>query len=627
MTDASTPSPPPTPDAQTPDAPADAPMDHAPAASATVDGAAPAPVMPPPTPAPVSTNSRLIGLLVLALIGLSALYVWQKLAGKPDTTRVATACVSARPHFAAFERCLLGSPLAGEESAAQRLRNIVLANETLVPEADWPRRCAPSLQRAIDVLNPVRKEDPRVDRLVASLFSVRIAVTGGRAPTGIDSLWEAAARVQVTGGTASADAPAARAPLRPLTAREATAALIGPRHQRVLHVDRDRVLLAGPAVRMCRVDATRVACLDGAVPAPTTGVVLAPSAPASGATRAADLVVLRAHGAPARVVDTAGWTEIAAPERLYAAYAQRGGVSLVRAGAARGGAPSSSIVIESVAIESLAAGAALTPATLELRIPLSPVSAPQIAAGFVHYSYADLRAPAPRAPPEPPRVGIGVTWLADDVSAPRVPQLPLWLPSLPVQVLGCALTSGRALAFITATIVDGAEPQPRATEVHFYDAAGAHTATVTGRLPGTAAVIDCIGDRVALVARKQVATDARRGIQLAGLTCSADGCESSSAAVARMNDVPDVVTLGGGEVLAVYRTAASGGLRARIAPLALLATARELVITDEAPYGGIESSHRWLVRDGDGALLVLETRAGIVALRISADGALMLLRP
>jgi len=94
-----------------------------------------------------------------------------------------------------------------------------------------------------------------------------------------------------------------------------------------------------------------------------------------------------------------------------------------------------------------------------------------------------------------------------------------------------------------------------------------------------------------------------------------------------MNDVPDVVTLGGAEVLAVYRTAASGGLRARIAPLALLAAAREHVITDEAPYGGVESSHRWLVRDGDGALLVLETRAGIVALRISADGALALLRP
>jgi hypothetical protein len=574
---------------------------------------------PQPSPAPVSANSRLLGLAALALIALVVALFWRRAAGAPDTARIDAACVVARPHFAAFQRCLLGAPLARGEKPAQRLRNIVLANQTLPPDAAWPRRCAPHAQATLTALTPVRSEDPRIDQVVAALWSSRVALSRGRAPTGVDALWAAAERVSITGTVAPATIVPARAPLHPLTGAEATAAVLGPRLERVLAVEAGRLLLAGETVRLCRVDGARVACSQGPATSRTVGYTLVPGAAPSASARPADLVLARTHDAPERLLDAAAWTEVAVLPKIYGAFAQRGGALALRASEQ----PRDPLTT-TVLVENMPAGAA---PGAELRVPFSLVLAPRVEAGFAYYAYADLRprpASAAATGDRPPRVG--VAWLPDDALAVRPPPEDVPLPTLPVQVLGCALGAGRALAFITAVPTDGDEVLPRAVETHLYDERGVRTGIVRGELAGTGATIDCLGDAVAFLARRQLVVGDRRAIALSGLRCTSSGCEGSAATLSPMNDVPDAITLSDGRVLVVYRTAAAGGLRARIAPLAELATARELVLSDEAGYGGIESAHRWLVRDGDRALLVLATRAGVVALSVAPDGAVTLLR-
>lgn len=575
---------------------------------------------PQPSPAPVSMNSRLIGLAVLALIALVALGLWRRTERKPDAARVDAARAAARPHFAAFERCLLGGPLAHGEKPGQRLRNVILANETQTPDPDWPHRCTPHVRDALGALSAVRSEDMRVDRVVSALYSARIPLSQGRPPAGVDALWDAAVHLAITGGTAPAGVVAARAPLHPLTGEAAAAAAIGPRHQRVLQVEAGRLLVAGPMVRVCRVQGARVTCSDGPTTSPSVGYALVPSAPATASARPADVVLEQVSGAPARLLDAASWTEIAAREHAYAAFSQRGAALLVREGVRVPGTPPSSVVLESFP-EAAADGA-------EVRFRFSLVLPPRVVAGFAYYGYADMRVPRANAPDAGRReVGIGVIWLPDEAGAGRPSPEQVSLPSLPVQVLACALDSGRVLVFTSEVPTSGAEPAPRAVEVRFYDAAGASTAVVRGELGGTAAVMDCVGDGVSLIGRKQVVVAERRALRFTGLRCSPTGCQGSAATLAPMDDVPDVLTLSDGRALVVYRTAATGGLRARIATLEQLATAREYVLADEAVYGGLESSHRWLVRDGAGAMLVLETRAGIIALHVAGDGTAAFLRP
>lgn len=572
------------------------------------------------TPAPVSTNSRLIGLAVLALIVFVVAFVWRRAEGKPDVARIEAARVAARPHFAALERCLLGAPLARGEKPAQRLRNVVLANETLAPDVAWPRRCAPHASALLGAIEALRSEDPSLDRLAAASWSARLALSRGRVPTGADALWDVAKRCAVTGGAVPSGVPPARAPLRPLTATDAASAVLGARQERVLEVESSRFLLAGAAVRLCRVAGTRVACADGPAVAPSVGFTLVPSAPASDSVRPADLVVQRAYDAPDRVVDTAAWTVLGAREKVYAAYSQVGGALVLRQAQAQRGTPPSSIVLESLS-DTAATG-------VELRVPFTLVMPPRVLAGFAYYGYVDMSRRAANAVGADPRgAGVGVAWLPDVAGGRRPAPEQLHLPALPVQVLACAGDAMRVLAFVSAAPTDGDEELPRAVEAHFYDAQGASRAVVRGGLPGSGTVIDCVGEGAALLARKQIAVGGRRSIRLAGLRCSAEGCGGSSVILTPMNDVPDAITLADGRVLLVYRTGAAGGLRARIAPLAELATAREYVISDEAAHGGVESAHRWLVRGRDGALLVLETRAGVVALRVAADGAVTLLRP
>lgn len=575
---------------------------------------------PLPSPPRVSANSRLLGLAALALVALGVAFFWRRAASAPDTTRVDAACVAARPHFAAFQRCLLGAPLRRGEKPAERLRNVILANETLAAEVGWPRRCAARAQAVLDEITPVRAEDARVDQLVAALWSSRIALSRGRAPTGIDALWDAANRLSITGAAPLSSVVSARAPLRPLTAAEVVSAVLAPRLERVLAVEPGRLLLAGRTLRFCRVDGARIACTDGPATSPTVGYTLVESAATNASVRPADLVLVDASDGPDRVFDAASWRELGARERTYGAYSQRGGALIVRASDQPGASRGSSMLVESLP------GAAAPVA--ELRVPFSLVLPPRVEAGFVYYAYADLRPRAAQAEVAAASASnVGVDWLADDALAPRPASEHVVLPTLPVQVLGCARDSGRSLAFVTAVPTDADEELPRTVEVHFYDAHGTRTAVVRGELAGTAASADCFGETAAFLARKQVVAQGHRSLRLSGLRCTVAGCEGTSATLSPMNDVPDAVTLGDGRVLIVYRTAASGGLRARIAPLAQLSAAREYVLSDEAAYGGIESAHRWLVRDGAGALLVLTTRAGVVALRVAGDGTVALLRP
>ena len=572
------------------------------------------------SPAPVSANTRLLGLVVLTVLALAMLLLWRSAAGKPDTTRSRAACALARPHFAAFQRCLLGAPLTPGEKPGERLRNVVLANETLAPDATWPRRCGTYAQEVVRLLNPVRAEDPRVDRVVSGLWSAHIALSHGRAPTGVDAVWEAAERISVVGAPASSDVPAARAPLHPLSGVEASAALLGPRRERVLGVEASRLLFAGPTLRFCRVQGARAVCADGPALERSVGYSLVPSAVGGTQAQPADVVLARASGAPARLFDAASWAVLGARERVYAAYSQRGGVVVVREGERTSGGVARSIVFEGL----VDAGA---PA-VEVRNPLSLVMPPEVVAGFVYYGHADLRERAPSAPAPTPRgVELSVAWLPADATSPRPPPERVTRPALPVQTLACASDTGRAFAFLDPAAEDPDGQAPRALEVRFYDAQGASRAVVHGELAGTGAAMECLGDAVWLLARKQVAADAHRAVRLGGARCTPAGCVTMTATLARMNDVPDAVTMSDGRVLVVYRTAAAGGLRARIAALSDLAGAREFVLSDEAAYGGIETSRRWLVRADDAALLVLETRAGIVALRIGADGTATLVRP
>jgi hypothetical protein len=580
---------------------------------------------PQAPPEPVSAGTRLLGLAVLLVLGLVGLGLWMRLSGRPDTARVDAARGAAKPHIASLLRCLLGAPLAPGEGADERLRNVTLAEETRGRTADWPRRCARPAREARAVLEPVRRDDGRVDRVVAALFSAGVALERGRAPKGVDALVEAVTSARMNGGSAAASVAAAPAPLRPLRGADAQAALLGVRRDRYVGFGAGTLWLAGEGLRACRVEAARVECA-APIAADTGRVWESVSTVAEEGEAGFDAFLLARTGdAPALLTRAGAAAPMPLGDDVYGALAQRGGALVLRAGPAREG----SRLPARVRVDAIdAEGAPRAFGALE--VPGTLVRSPQIVAGIAWFTHADLRArPVAQARTALP-FGLELAYLPDAANTPLPPPVSLRLDALPAQVLGCAGPARRALALLTdpraETRVEAAAPRPRAVSVRFFGPDGAVQRELTATLAGTGAVAHCVGDELALVARAQEAVDGRRVARLSGLRCADTGCAASTTTLPT-SDVPDVVTLRDGRVLAVYRASAAGGLRARIAPLAELGTTPEHVIADDTAHGGPDVVRRWLLRDGDGALLVLATRLGHVAVRLDGEGRATLLRP
>ncbi len=577
-----------------------------------------APEAPPGT---VSAGTRLIGLAVLATAALVALAVWTRLSGKPDTARLEAARRAAQPHLAGLERCLLGAPLAIGETASERLRGIVLAEETRGRTAGWPGRCVAHVRAARAVLEPLRREDSRIDRLVATLFSAQLAIARGRPPKGVDVLVTAIARAGMNGGSAPAGVAAAPTPLRLVRAVDASDAILGGRRDRFLGREAGALWFAGDALRACRPEGPRVVCGAARPLAPTRSAQPVPTVGAGGDAGVEALALERGGDAPARLRWAQGASDITLGDDVYGVLAQRGGALVLRAGPRR---PRSTLP-GSVLVESVV-GADAPRALGALAVPGSLLRSPQLVAGFAYVLHADLRARRPGEGPASPGFGIEVAWLPEEADAPLPPPRSLRIDALPAQVLGCVGATGRAFALLTDARAPAPAPRERAVAVRFYGAAGEARGEAAGALAGTAAVADCVGDDLALVARAQEVVDGRRVARFTGLRCGAGGC-AVAAAVVPTSDVPEVVTLRDGRVLIVYRAGAAGGLRARVGALSALGAAPEIVLADDTAHGGLESAERWLHRDGDGALLVLATRLGHVAVHLGPDARPTLLRP
>jgi hypothetical protein len=471
----------------------------------------------------------------------------------------------------------------------------------------------------------VRSDDVRLDRVVAALFSAGVALERGRAPKGVDALVEAVDAARMNGGSAAASVAAAPVPLRPLRGADAQAALLGVRRDRYVGFGAGTLWLAGEGLRACRVEAARVVCAAPMVA--DSGRVWEPvSAIAEEGEEGLDAFVLARTGdAPAQLARAGAAAPMPLGDDVYGALAQRGGALVLRAGPAREG----SRLPARVRIDAIDAGGT-TRAFGALEVPGTLVRSPQIVAGIAWFTHADLRArPAAQARTALP-FGLELAFLPDAADAPLPPPVSLSVAALPAQVLGCAGSARRALAVLTdppsETRVEAAAPRPRAVSVRFFGPDGVVQREITSSLAGSGAVAHCVGDELALVARAQEAVDGRRVARLHGLRCGDAGCASSTA-VLPTSDVPDVVTLRDGRVLAVYRASAAGGLRARVASLAELGAATEFVIADDTAHEGPDVVRRWLLRDGDGALLVLATRLGHVVVRLDGEGRASLLRP
>jgi hypothetical protein len=586
---------------------------------------------PQAPPEPVSAASRLLGLAVLLALGLVGLAVWTRLSARPDTARVDAARTAAAPHIASLFRCLLGAPLAADEHADARLRNVTLAEETRGRTPNWPRRCAVHAEAAREVIDPVRREDARVDRVVAALYSAEIALDRGRAPKGVDALVAAVLAARMNGGSAAANVLAAPAPLRPLRGAEVQRVVIGERRDRFVGLDAQTLWLAGAGLRACRLEAARVVCAPPIAANAQRSWELAATISHGGesvvdASDVDALALARTGEEPAQLVRAAATAPIALGEGVYAALAQQGGALVLRAGAPRAGARTpASIVVESIARD----GARREAGTLE--VPGTLVRSPQITAGIAYFTHADLRARRPAEARTQQTFGLELAALPASADAPLPAPVSLRIAALPAQVLGCAGPTRRALAQLTdaprsASAQTPSAPRERSVSVRFFGADGAVQGEVGGSLGGTAAVAHCVGDDLAIVSRALEAVDGRRAARLSGLRCTASSCAASTSTLPT-SDVPDVITLRDGRVLAIYRASAAGGLRARVGQLAELGAAREVVLADDTAHGGPDIVRRWLVRDGEGALLVLATRLGHAVVRLDRDVRPTLLNP
>jgi hypothetical protein len=502
---------------------------------------------------------------------------------------------------------------------------VTLAEETRGATPGWPHRCAAHATAARGVIEPVRHDDARVDRVVAALFSAEIALDRGRAPKGVDALVAAVEAARMNGGSARAGVVAAPAPLRPLRAAEVQRALLGERRDRFVGVDAGTLWLAGAGLRACRLEAARVVCAAPIAANAQRNWEPAATVAGEGAPGFDALVLARMGEEPAQLVRAAASAPVALGAGVYAALAQRGGTLVLRAGGARAGAHTpASIVVESHAMDGSRreAGTLAVPGTL--------VRSPQIAAGIAFFTHADLRARRPTEAREALPFGLDIAVLPEAAETPLPRPVSLQVASLPAQVLGCAGPTRRALALLTdprsETGDASAARPPREVSVRFFGADGAVQREVGATLAGTGAVAHCVGDDLALVARAQDVREGRRIARLSGLRCADAGCVASTTTLPT-SDVPDAVTLRDGRVLAVYRASAAGGLRARLAPLGELGAAREVVMADDTAHGGPDVVRRWLFRDGEGALLVLATRLGHVAVRLDREGHATLLRP
>jgi hypothetical protein len=125
----------------------------------------------------------------------------------------------------------------------------------------------------------------------------------------------------------------------------------------------------------------------------------------------------------------------------------------------------------------------------------------------------------------------------------------------------------------------------------------------------------CTADGASLV----LAQNVEGGVQVSQLNCTADGCKTAEA------KLPNIEsrwwwTVGpmGDKVLLIWR-AALGEARMRLAPIAQLEQAKEVVLFDDQDHGGPKAGEALPVYSDNAALLVFKDEPP-VALTVQADG-------
>ena len=116
-----------------------------------------------------------------------------------------------------------------------------------------------------------------------------------------------------------------------------------------------------------------------------------------------------------------------------------------------------------------------------------------------------------------------------------------------------------------------------------------------------------------------VAQDVEGGVLVSQLNCTVDGCKTAEAML------PNVEsrwwwTVGpmGDKVLLIWR-AALGEARMRLAPIAQLEQAKEIVLFDDQDHGGPKAGEALPIYSDNAALLVFKVESP-VALTVQADG-------
>jgi hypothetical protein len=495
--------------------------------------------------------------------------------------------IEARANVALSQlsRCLLGEPLGAGERPSARLRNVQLGAQGTSATRGWPERCALYAGRMADELD----ERDRYREAYRAARTTERALEQGRTPADLDTLFDTSLALGLV-AVPSTEGDAAPTPARPLRAQDVPALVPSPG----ILAASDPVI--GPVTHLAFSVPNgpwRICTLTHDLGAATCRGLAA----LSGRGEAA--IVSSAPAAPAHVqIKRGGEPGIYAVEsgsRVYdgtpgGAFARRDGTLAVLDGG-------DLVQVRDVAVRT-AIGAPRDERVAMIwdRILwLAPARAEEPRPFMV------TRVPVGIAPPDPAeQIGVGPV-------TPRSDELVM-----------AACRSENALAMVVRSAHDHEKDQPTTVAI-LTDGGEQVTLQTTTDIYGPE--LTCRGETATITWLLTEPT----GIAIHQRLCDLRECRRAVVSLPFRGSDPYVGRIGENTLL-TWKSPL-GDTRIRIAPLADLPNAPDVVVLDDGAHGGLDVLSRRIFFRGDHALLVLRARAGGHVIRIGADGSYTAVRP
>lgn len=498
------------------------------------------------------------------------------------------AAAAANESLSKLAHCLLGGPLDPAESAARRAREVELgASLGARPEPAWPARCASFGQTlASDLERAAEADAEKFGAAHREAVAAQTALGRGEVPSNLDALFAAAL------GTSLVPVPVedTSVPAAPPRARPLSGQAIG-------------VLAPGNA---------SFAATDPVAVTPTHVAFATPDGPWRVCTFSHDLTSAQCRGFAA----ASGRAEVAfvgsaagAPPHLLVKRSPAGepGIYAVETGGrVWDGIPTGAFVRRDGTMAVLDGNELVQQRDVAVR---ERVAAPARGPSAMVWDRIVWLGEAPAGQNRPllvQRVPGGVAPLGEPEPLGPGPVVPA-----PVFVAH-ACRSQDALVFVTLHAHDHEKDIP--TFFSFL-LDGGESATVEALSDIYGPELGCRGEAAQLT----WLLTKPDGVEMNQQRCTVQGCTRVRQLLQFDGSDPLFGTIGDGKTILVWKSPL-GDTRMRIAPLEQIGTAPPVVLFDDAAHGGMEVLQRRLLLRGDHALLVLRTREGARALRISADG-------